>query len=94
MLIGLSYLILVYGLYVPDWFFEISSLNMESRSPVSGYRLSTQTVRIFLKSFKILVFSDLLYLVAVKLFPFQHYTSAKLSFYMPYFKFPRSLTLQ
>uniref|UniRef100_A0A3Q7H2D1 DUF5009 domain-containing protein n=1 Tax=Solanum lycopersicum TaxID=4081 RepID=A0A3Q7H2D1_SOLLC len=44
MLIGLSYLILVYGLYVPDWFFEISSLNMESRSPVSGYRLSTQTV--------------------------------------------------
>ncbi|KAL3336458.1 hypothetical protein AABB24_032283 [Solanum stoloniferum] len=43
-LIGLSYLILVYGLYVPDWFFEISSLNMESRSPVSGYGLSIQTV--------------------------------------------------
>ncbi|KAL3367631.1 hypothetical protein AABB24_012051 [Solanum stoloniferum] len=43
-LIGLSYLILVYGLYVPDWFFEISSLNMESRSPVSGYGSSTQTV--------------------------------------------------
>ncbi|XP_009622588.1 uncharacterized protein [Nicotiana tomentosiformis] len=41
-LIGLSYLILLYGLYVPDWFFEISSLNMES--PVSGYELSTQTV--------------------------------------------------
>ncbi|XP_059300977.1 uncharacterized protein LOC132053131 isoform X2 [Lycium ferocissimum] len=41
-LIGLSYLILLYGLYVPDWFFQISSFNMES--PVSGYGLSTQTV--------------------------------------------------
>ncbi|KAM3231455.1 heparan-alpha-glucosaminide N-acetyltransferase isoform X1 [Capsicum annuum] len=40
--IGLSYLILLYGLYVPDWFFEISSLNMESS--VSGYGLRTQTV--------------------------------------------------
>ncbi|XP_019253797.1 PREDICTED: uncharacterized protein LOC109232480 [Nicotiana attenuata] len=74
-LIGLSYLILLYGLYVPDWFFEISSLNMES--PVSGYELSTQTVRIFLNCSKILLFSGIIFWWLLNTILFVHQTSVK-----------------
>lgn len=74
-LIGLSYLILLYGLYVPDWFFEISSLDMESA--VSGYELSTQTVRIFLKCSKILLFSGSICWWLLNAILFLHQTSVK-----------------